>query len=968
VANNTGSYTIPAAPGTYMPVAFGNNYLANLSASPVLALGSGITLSTNLTMTNATASISGSVVDANNSSIGLPGVLLSMQSKTSGLMGIGFTDTNGNFNIPVTAGTWGLKPLDSAVIVHGYLRWQNGTNVTAGATGVTLTVLEATALIYGRVTDNLGNPMAGVDVEAYDNDNLYESDGYTDTNGNYVVGVLGLGSSDPWQVQANSNNQLTNYVFSQPNGSTNINVGQAVFQDFTALLATNYITGNVQASGTNIVGVSVAASATINGASYNPYADTDANGNYSFNVCNGSWSVGVNCGGGSDSLDNILGPGNYVCPDNQTANITNNNAVVNFTVVAGPLQIITTSLPDGTNGIVYSQTIAAASGQPPYHWSLSPGSGSLPPGLSFTTNGVLAGSPTHSGTYNFSVRVTDSSSATADQPLSVTIDVVTLQVATTSLPDAALGVFYNQQLAAFGGQPGYEWSLSPGSGSLPPGLSLATNGVLSGTPASIGNFYFSVRVTDATAAMADQSLTLTVLASTNLPLTIVYSFSGGDGSNPNGLVQGSDGNFYGTTEYGGPGGGGTVFKITPLFMFTSLYSFSDITEFPFDGFCPAAGLVQGQDGNFYGTTEYGGEYFNQYGDSFGTVFKITTNGTFSSLYSFSGSDGANPVAQLVQGADGNLYGTTPYGGMDYYLNDGTVFKITTNGSFTSLTWFGGSDGIEPEGGLVQGKDGNFYGTTDYGGGYNNGTVFKATPGGTLTTLYSFTGGSDGANPAAALVLGTDGNFYGTTYAGGAYTNQYGQSLGTVFKITTNGTFASLHSFSSSNGANPFAGLVQGADGNLYGTTYAGGAFTNQYGQGLGTVFKIAPTGTLTTLYSFTGGSDGANPLAGLVQGTDGNLYGTTSGGGTNNAGTIFRITLASAPQPVFRSVSLAGGTITLTWGALVGQTYQLQFTTNLNQTNWNDLGNAIIATGSTASATNAIGPDPSRFYRVKVGP
>jgi uncharacterized repeat protein (TIGR03803 family) len=489
---------------------------------------------------------------------------------------------------------------------------------------------------------------------------------------------------------------------------------------------------------------------------------------------------------------------------------------------------------------------------------------------------------------------------------------------------------------------------------------LATNGVLSGTPASIGNFYFSVRVTDATAATADQSLTLAIIASTNPPLTIVYSFSGGDGSSPNGLVQGQDGNFYGTTQSGGPGGGGTVFELTPLFLLTTLYSFSNSLD---EGFNPAAGLVQGRDGSFYGTTEYGGEYFGRYGETFGTVFKLTTNGTFISLYSFSGSDGANPVAPLAQGADGNLYGTTSYGGVDYYLDDGTVFKITTNGALTSLVWFSGSDGLGPEGGLVQGNDGNFYGTTGSGGVHDAGTVFKISTNGTLTSLYSFTGGSDGAYPPAGLAQGNNGSFYGTTYSGGT------SNAGTVFKISTNGTLTSLYSFTgSSDGANPLAGLVQATDGNFYGTTDTGGAYTNQYGQSQGTVFRITPGGTLTTLYSFTGGSDGAYPQAGLVQGADGNLYGTTSSGGTNNNGTIFRITLVSAPQPVFGPVSLAGGTLTLTWSALAGQTYQLQFTTNLSQTSWNDLGSAVTATGPTVSVTNAIGPDPERFYRVKVGP
>jgi uncharacterized repeat protein (TIGR03803 family) len=967
VANNSGNYTVPAPPGTYSLLSFSSNFVANMNKAPLLTLAASQTITNNLTLTNATASISGSVVDASNFSTGLPGVLFPVKS-TNGLIAVAFTDTNGNFNVPVTAGNWQIKADDTALIVHGYLGLQTDYITNAGATGVTVAVPEATALIYGSVKDNLGNPLVGLDVYANDNNNLYETDAYTDTNGNYVVGVLGLGADDSWYVQANGNNTLTNYVFSQQNGNVNINVGQAVLQNFTAILATNYITGNVTANGTNIVDVGVNASATINGTNFDQYVDTDTNGNYSLNVVNGTWDISVNCNGGSDSLDNILGSGNYICPNDQFAVISGNNATNNFIVQLGPLQVTTTSLPNGTNGIFYSQQLGASGGQPPYNWSLSPGSGSLPPGLSLATNGVLSGIPVLAGTFDFSVRVTDSASNTVDQPLSLTISIVPLQVTTTSLPNAALGVFYSQQLGASGGQPPYNWSLSPGSGSLPPGLSLVTNGVLSGMPTINANFYFSVRVTDFLSDTMDQGLELTVVALTNLPLTTLYSFSGVDGSSPNGLVQGSDGNFYGTTEYGGAytnqysEGLGTVFTITPLGTLNTLYSFSGI-----DGAVPAAGLVQGTDGNFYGTTEYGGAYEDESGGTFGTVFKIMTNATFTSLYSFSGSDGDNPVAGLVQGADGSLYGTTEYGGVDYYLDDGTVFKITTNGTFISLFWFGGSDGIEPEGGLVQGTDRNFYGTTFKGGtngllsdGY--GTVFKMTTNGTLSTLYSFTGGNDGANPVAGLVQGTDGNFYGTAEYGGT------NGSGTVFKIMTNGTFTSLYSFSGTNGANPAAGLVQGTDGNFYGTTEYGGAYANQYGEGQGTVFKITPGGALTTLYSFTGGSDGAYPNARLVQGTDGNFYGTTSSGGANDKGTIFRFNFASPPQPVFQSVTRAGGTITLTWSALAGQTYQLQFKTNLNQMNWNNLGSVIIATNSAATALDPIGPDPQRFYRVKIGP
>ena len=349
-------------------------------------------------------------------------------------------------------------------------------------------------------------------------------------------------------------------------------------------------------------------------------------------------------------------------------------------------------------------------------------------------------------------------------------------------------------------------------------------------------------------------------------LTTLYSFTNGtDGADPNGLVQGKDGNFYGTTT-GGQSAHSTVFQITLGGVLTTLYTFTGGT----DGALPA-GLVQASDGNFYGTTIFGGT------GNFGTVFQITPAGSLTTLYSFTGgADGFYPVAGLVQGSDGNFYGTTQFGGTVGY---GTVFQITPTGVLTTLYSFtGGTDGSEPDG-LVQASDGNFYGTTASGGTggplciFINGcgTLFQITPAGTLTTLYTFTGGTDGALPHV-VVQGSDSNFYGTTTYGGGTPAQ----SGTVFKITPAGTVTTLYSFTGgADGGNSIAGLVQGSDGNFYGTTSYGGLFVGNCNSGCGTVFQITPTGTLTTLHSFTGGTDGGNSGSGLVQGSDGNFYGTT---------------------------------------------------------------------------------------------
>jgi uncharacterized repeat protein (TIGR03803 family) len=316
--------------------------------------------------------------------------------------------------------------------------------------------------------------------------------------------------------------------------------------------------------------------------------------------------------------------------------------------------------------------------------------------------------------------------------------------------------------------------------------------------------------------------------------------------------------------------------------FTTLHSFDGT-----DGENPYyAGLVQATNGNLYGTTYGGGA------NGYGTVYKITPGGTLTTVYNFCSQsgcvDGASPAAGLILATNGNFYGTTHSGGV---TGVGTVFKITPSGTLTTLYSFcpqgaGCTDGQDPITGLIQATDGNFYGVTGYGGAYTLGSVFKITPSGTLTTLYSFCSGgvdncTDGDLPFAALVQATNGNLYGAASGGGADNN------GTIFEITTSGALTTIHSFDSTDGSGPLAALVQATDGNLYGTTVEGGATD------VGTVFKITPSGTLTTLYNFcslSGCADGENPSAALVQATNGRFYGTTATYGTLFEGTIFEIT------------------------------------------------------------------------------
>jgi uncharacterized repeat protein (TIGR03803 family) len=347
------------------------------------------------------------------------------------------------------------------------------------------------------------------------------------------------------------------------------------------------------------------------------------------------------------------------------------------------------------------------------------------------------------------------------------------------------------------------------------------------------------------------------------------------------LAQGLDGELYGTTPVGGTKGGGTVFRITLGGVLATLHSFCTETNCA-DGDSPKGGVLLGTDGNFYGTTELSGI-------AEGEVFKVTREGTLTTLVGFKTSNGARPFGALVQATNGNFYGTTALGG----AGSGTVFRITLEGTLSTVYEFCSyrfcPSGSEPLAGMVQGTDGDFYGTASAGGAANAGTVFAVTTGGKLNRLHSFDT-TDGAFPYAGLIQASDGNFYGTTEAGGA------NGGGTVFQITPAGTLTTLYNFCTqtdcADGETPVAGLVQATDGNLYGTTELGGA------NGSGTIFQITTRGTLARLYSFCAQAmctDGGNPEAGLVQGTDGSFYGAASVGGTGNVGTVFSLSMGLGP-------------------------------------------------------------------------
>lgn len=334
IADASGNFTIKAPPGTYALGAIKSNYVSDLSASMGLVLNAGAVLTTNLNVTPATCAISGRLQDATNSSLGLPGLLVPVHSSDN-LLTVAFTDTNGNFNAPVTSSAWEVEGDGHGLNLHGYLRPRNSQQVdttTGSVAGLTISYPKANGLFYGTVKDGSGNSLAGVQLYAGDNINGFSDDGaQSDPNGNYAAGVL---AGAPWQagVSSDGNLSFSNYVFCQTPQHT-FSAGEAYRQDLVALLATNRITGHVQFQSQPVTNVSVSANASINSKNFQTQTTTDGNGDYSFNVANGDWNVNLYCQGGNHSLDDVLGSGLYQCPGSRFFTINNNSTNANFTVL-----------------------------------------------------------------------------------------------------------------------------------------------------------------------------------------------------------------------------------------------------------------------------------------------------------------------------------------------------------------------------------------------------------------------------------------------------------------------------------------------------------------------------------------------------------------------------------------------------------------------------------------------------------
>jgi uncharacterized repeat protein (TIGR03803 family) len=414
----------------------------------------------------------------------------------------------------------------------------------------------------------------------------------------------------------------------------------------------------------------------------------------------------------------------------------------------------------------------------------------------------------------------------------------------------------------------------------------------------------------------------------------LYSFGPHpDGGGPQGgLVQGNDGNFYGTTYYGGAWDFGTVFRITPNGSLSMILAFdgSTVTH-------PIYSLMLARDGNFYGS------------DSRGDVFGVTPDGVLT----FFGGGGGPLAGELIQGTNNYFYGVATADSSSYGFVFSEAPDLQSGQVLHEFTYgHAAQDGIYPEGGLIQASDGYFYGTTSGGGVYGCGTVYRMTPDGQLTTIASFNNANCGATyPAGRLLQGSDGNLYGTAD---------GCSRGTTFKVTLTGILTTLHLFDFLDGQNPNGGLIEGNDGSLYGTAPYGGS-----SEGVGTVFRLSAGGTVSALVAFTGQRGtypGANPYAGLVQASDGNLYGTTGNQGSHGYGNVFRI-IMPGPQLSISHPPSTSKQVVLSWRTNYTG-FKLQASTDFSPGVWLDRTSTPFVSGGQFFVTNSLSAG-AQFFRLK---
>jgi uncharacterized repeat protein (TIGR03803 family) len=613
-------------------------------------------------------------------------------------------------------------------------------------------------------------------------------------------------------------------------------------------------------------------------------------------------------------------------------------------VVTAPVMITgpaAQTVPDGSTATF--TVVAAGSGLLFYHWYLN--------GILLTDDGRISGSTTSTltisnaspadvGTYG--VFVSNDYGVFNSSAAFLTVPSPPLIVAPAADQTVLPGATATFAVGAVGSQPlFYQWQNH--------GTNIASGGNTSlltlrnVSPADAGAYAVIVSNTLGSVTNAAAMLSVIPVTVPGVTLATLYSFkNANDGAYPLApLVQATNGSFYGTAISGGANGDGTLFRMTTNGVLTVLRAFTGGN----DGGVPKAGLIQAADGNLYGTTYSGGS------SGGGTAFRTTLSGGLTTLHAFSsGSDGSNPWG-LVQATDGNFYGTTSSGGAS---GDGTVFKMLPNGTVTGLHSFSDADGASPRGGLVLGNDGNLHGVTlRYGvGSPYDGTVFKISTTGTLTTLFNGSG-TNRFSPRDRLVQGSDGNFYGTTLDDGV------NRSGTIFKVTPSGLLTRLYSFTGdSDGQWPRAALVEGKDGYFYGTTTIGGAYGN------GTVFRMTPGGLLTTLLHFDG-FNGANPAAPLVQATDGTFYGTTPNGGANGFGTVFRLSVPTPMLSIELVGGLDGfpRQLILSWPSWASDLL-LQQNSDLTTSTWSAVTNSPVVTDLLNQVVLAPPSSGNTFYRL----
>jgi uncharacterized repeat protein (TIGR03803 family) len=431
-------------------------------------------------------------------------------------------------------------------------------------------------------------------------------------------------------------------------------------------------------------------------------------------------------------------------------------------------------------------------------------------------------------------------------------------------------------------------------------------------------------------------------------LTAAFSFDAWtDGVGPSAaLFQGPDGALYSTCR-GGPGYAmGTVYRFTLDGGFTNLCSF-----FNTNGSNPGE-IVFGKDGNIYGVTDVGGPYGDSHGEGGGTIFKVAPDGQLTSLFSFAGTNGCWPQGSLAEGPDGNFYGTTVNGGIGFTsgnTGNGTVFRITPQGALTTLVFFDGTNALSPRYGLVLGRDGNFYGEIMclQPPGPGNGAVFKMTLKGDVT-YFLVSDGTNALAPYGGLTEAADGSFYGLGWSI--------DNADKVFRITTNGVVTIIQRFAARTQARR---LTPGTDGFLYGVTYLPAPQE---------AFRVGPDGSYDSLGSFTG-PNGRGAIEGtIMQASSGDFYGATQEGGANGFGVIYRLHVPGADSPKIQALTTTPSGLGLSWVGLPGRSYQLQWKSGFDRSDWGNVGEPVTATNKVSTVSATTSAQSQGFYRLALLP